>query len=101
MSDAHGSALKPPTFPKVRAAVAGVLFVCWIGYLAYLVSITRDTIPLARPQVEVADVVVLAEVRDEKGRPAPTVRVQSTIHVAYPGSGVPAGTEVAVDDLPF
>ena len=51
MSDAHGSAPRHPTYPRLRAAIAGLLFVSWIGYLAYLVSITRGTIPLAGPQI--------------------------------------------------
>ena len=47
--------------PQKRLLVAGCLFVCWIGYLVYLVSITRNPVILSRPQFLVADVYVLAD----------------------------------------
>jgi len=47
-------------------AVAAGLFAAWIGYLAYLALMTvgHPTIVLARPQFLIADVWVIAEVKD-------------------------------------
>jgi hypothetical protein len=88
------------TFPRTRALVAGVLFVSWIGFLAYLVSITRNTIPLAGPQIQTADVVILADVKDDLGRAASEVLVKEVLSAAAPGQIV-AGAKVTVDDLLF
>ena len=86
------------TFPRTRALVAGVLFVSWIGYLAYLVSITRGTIPLAGPQIQTADLVILADVTDDLGRAAAEVRVEEILSAAAPGK-IAAGAKMVVDDL--
>ena len=43
-----------------RLVVAAVLFLAWIGYLAYLVAFTRNPIILSRPQFLVAEMHVLA-----------------------------------------
>jgi hypothetical protein len=89
------------SFPRARAVVAGVLFVSWIGYLAYLVSITRNTIPLAGPQIQTADLVILADVTDDQGRASQTVRVDETLFVARPAWNIEKGTKIDVEDLPF
>lgn len=49
--------------PKQRLLLAGFCFLAWIGYLGYLVSITRDPVILSRPQFLVADAYVLAELQ--------------------------------------
>jgi hypothetical protein len=84
------------TYPRTRALIAGVLFVSWIGYLAYLVSITRDTIPLARPQIETADLVVVADVMDDGGRALEKVRIKETLSGRHPPN-----PELVIEDLPF
>jgi hypothetical protein len=89
------------SFPRTRALVAGVLFVSWIGFLAYLVSITRDTIPLAGPQIQTADLVILADVEDEKGRPGQKVRVHETLRVRRPEWPKFKVESVLIEDLPF
>jgi hypothetical protein len=89
------------TFPRTRALVAGVLFVSWIGYLAYLVSITRGTIAVAGPQIQTADLVILADVADEKGRAAPKVDVVETLFARRPGWRNEIGKSIVVEDLPF
>ena len=43
-----------------RLAVTAVLFLGWVGYLAYLALFTRNPIVLSRPQFLVAEMHVLA-----------------------------------------
>ena len=62
-------------FPKARLVVSAVLFLAWIGFLAYLVARTRDPVILSRPQLVVSSVVLIADVKEQSGRPAPTVAV--------------------------
>jgi hypothetical protein len=86
-------------FPKARLVVSAVLFVVWIGFLAFLVVRTRNPVILSRPQLEAASVVVLADVTLQDGGPAPTVTVKKVVwpldkeHVSLPG------TKLAVDGL--
>jgi hypothetical protein len=61
-------------FPKVRMVVAGILFVSWIGFLAYLASQTRSPIVLSRPQFLVADAVALVKIQDDDKRTHEIVR---------------------------
>jgi hypothetical protein len=63
------------TFPRARVTVAAALFLAWLGYLLYLVLASRHTIVLSRPQLLAADLVVLAEVADDDGKPATHVKV--------------------------
>ena len=88
------------SFPRTRALVAGVLFVSWIGYLAYLVSVTRDTIALAGPQIQTADIVIVADVKDDLGRGESEVRVKEVLSAATPVK-IAAGEKILVDDLLF
>jgi hypothetical protein len=64
---------------KLRLIVAALLFVGWIGWLAYLVSITRDPVILSRPQLLVSDLCIVAEVGEEKGSPAAEVTVRKVV----------------------
>jgi hypothetical protein len=47
--------------PKLRLILACACFLGWIGYLAYLVSITREPVILSRPQFLVANAYVIAQ----------------------------------------
>ncbi len=47
--------------PRVRLVLASTFFLAWIGYLAYLVAITRNPVILSRPQFLVADAYVVAQ----------------------------------------
>ena len=49
-------------FPKARLVVSAMLFLAWIGFLAYLVAHTRDPVILSRPQLAVSSVVIVATV---------------------------------------
>ncbi len=66
-------------FPKARLVVSAILFLAWIGFLAFLVFRTRNPVILSRPQLNVADLVVLAEIAEKDGSPADTVAVQKVV----------------------
>lgn len=70
------------TFPKARVVVLGLLFVAWLGYLGYLVAVTRDTIVLSRPQILVSNLCVLAKLEERNGRPAPEAQVTRALGAA-------------------
>jgi hypothetical protein len=66
-------------FPKARLVVAAALFLGWIGFLAYLVAITRDPVILSRPQILVSNVCVLADIEEQDGRPKSEVTVTEVL----------------------
>src|SRR5205807_963299 len=63
-------------FPKARLVVSAALFAAWIGFLVYLVVRTREPVILSRPQLVVADVVVVAALEEKDGRPGPLIHVK-------------------------
>lgn len=46
-----------------RFVLLAALFLGWIGYLGYLVLTARDPVVLSQPQFMVADVTVIAEIK--------------------------------------
>jgi hypothetical protein len=84
----------------VRLVIAAVLFVGWIGYLAYLWQATLffrpsgEPLVLSRPQIEVAEVIVIARVSSAR---AP-VKIEE---VLFPekDSPVKAGETLVVANL--
>ena len=62
--------------PKVRLILAGSLFLAWIGYLGYLVAITRNPVILSRPQFLVADAYVLAKLESAPKGEHPADKIQ-------------------------
>jgi hypothetical protein len=82
----------------VRLAAAAVLFLGWIGWLAYLVVNSHDPVILSRPQFLVADLWVIADVGVEDGRPARMVSVREDV---WSSAGKKlAGATIEVVDLP-
>jgi hypothetical protein len=69
---------------KLRLVVAACLFLGWIGWLAYLVIISRDEIILSEPQFLLADLWVLADVREKDDAPAAEVTLSKVIWPAKP-----------------
>jgi hypothetical protein len=60
---------------RMRLVLAIVLFAGWIGWLAYLVIVTRDSVVLSRPQFLVSTLDVVADIDSREGNPPPiTVR---------------------------
>lgn len=76
------------THPRLRLAVAVFLFLGWIGYLLFLVVRTRNPVILSRPQLLETDVVVLAALREENGKPHPEAAVTDILW-ALDGSAKP------------
>ena len=86
-------------FPKARLAVSALLFLAWIGFLAFLVVHTRDPVILSRPQLNVADLIVLAEIAAKEGRPADEVVVQKLIHSNEQNATGIAGSKMSLAGL--
>jgi hypothetical protein len=63
-----------------RLALAAVLFVGWISYLAYLAATTTDPIVLARPQFLTAQLYVIGRISSET--PVEIVTVQEVVWAA-------------------
>jgi hypothetical protein len=81
----------------IRLALVSALFIGWLGYLGYLVAQRPDgrTMVLSRPQFQVSDLDVVANVR--KGSNVVTVT-----EVLYPNTAAArqlAGTEIKVANL--
>jgi hypothetical protein len=66
------------TFPKARLIVSAVLFLAWLGFLLYLVGETKNTV-ISKPQVQIAQAVVIVAVRDDGGKADPTVTVKEQL----------------------
>lgn len=62
------------SFAKIRLCFAAILFVGWIGYLAYLALNFAHPVIVSRSQFMAADLLVVAEIAlDEAGKPKPVV----------------------------
>src|SRR5437899_5806627 len=71
------------TRAKLRLAVAAVLFLGWIGYLAYLVAVSRHPVILSRPPFLVSNLYVVAKLTgDADKHPDKTIRIQEIIWAA-------------------
>jgi hypothetical protein len=92
---------RPLVFPKARAAVGLILFLGWLGFLAYLALDRIEPVILARPQILTANLLILAEVADADGRPAPQVKVQKVLAAEKSDWRQLAGAALEIDDLPF
>ena len=85
--------------PKLRLILTSLLFISWIGYLAYLVSITRHPVILSRPQFLVADIYVLAELGGTKQSPDGKIRVTEVLWPTDDAHKQLVGTEITVRNL--
>lgn len=61
---------------KLRFLLAALVFIAWIGYLAYLVAVTRDYTVLSRPQFLVSNLYVVAKVDGDQDHPAGSIIVE-------------------------
>jgi hypothetical protein len=67
---------------KARVAwliATGVLFVGWLSWLAYLAVFSANSVILSRPQFLVSTVDIVADVPEERGRPAGRVTVAEVV----------------------
>lgn len=86
-------------FPKARLVVSAGLFLAWIGFLAYLVARTRDPVILSRPQLFVSSLIVIADVKEQNGRPAPTIAVTKIAWAPAPNDQNLATNQFTIDGL--
>jgi len=59
-------------FPLIFSAC---LFAAWLGFLLFLVIESR-TVVLSKPQFLIAQLYVVAEVKDDRGKPSPDVAIR-------------------------
>jgi hypothetical protein len=64
---------------KVRLVIAAALFCAWISWLVYLAATTTRPTVLSRPQLLVADLVVIADVKEGPNGPLPQVAVREIL----------------------
>src|SRR5262245_3734318 len=85
-------------FPKARIVVAAFLLIGWLGYLVVLVAMTRDPVVLARPQILVSNLCVLAKIDAHEGGPNPRVHVTKVLWSADDEKEL-EGQELLLEDL--
>src|SRR5262245_36938282 len=85
--------------PKARLVLSGGLCLAWIGFLVYLVARTRDPVILSRPQLAVTSAVVVADVQEKDGRPAPAVTIKKVAWARANDEPIANGTPLAVEGL--
>ncbi len=84
--------------PKLRLAVAAILFVAWLGWLGYLAFSTREPVVLSRPQFLVADLWVIGRIESgHDGKPSSEVEVAE---VLWSARGAKPQGKIVVLDLP-
>jgi hypothetical protein len=88
-------------FPRMRAWVAGLLFLGWLGFLAYLAIGNWRRIVVARPQLERSNFVVVATLTDADGRPAAEMRIQKVLYSEKLAWRQLAGQSLELNELVF
>jgi hypothetical protein len=86
------------TFPKARLAVSACLFVAWLFFL-FVVWLRSSPIILSKPQFLSADVFVLVEVRDERGKAAPEMMIEEVLWASDPADEMLAKKSLRLADL--
>lgn len=84
---------------RLRLALAAAVFVGWLSWLGYAVSVNTWRKPelVSRAQLTEAVVLVVATVRtDDEGKPRPQAKVTERLSAGGPTDG----TEIIVDNLP-
>jgi hypothetical protein len=71
------------TFPKARLAVSACLFVAWLVFL-FVVWLRSSPIILSKPQFLIAELYVVVEARDERGKADPEVIVEEVLWASDP-----------------
>ncbi len=67
-------------YPRMRAWVAGILFVLWLGFLATLAYENHNRVIVAGPQLERSNLIVVAELADSLGRPAAAIKIKKVLY---------------------
>lgn len=97
MSNAHPATDAARTWARWRFAGALLLFVGWVGWLAYLALTVTRPIVLSRPQFLAAQLDVLATVRaGADGKPETAVKVERLL---WPADAAEKRDEIRVINL--
>lgn len=88
-------------FPRMRAWVFGILFVAWLGYLASLVVENHNRILIAGPQIARSNLVVVASLADDGGRPAADVKIKKVLFAEKNDWQKLVGETMELDELLF
>jgi hypothetical protein len=91
----------PAPSPRRRAllALTVVMFLLWIGYLAFLAASTRQPVVLSRPQLLVSNLVVIATLTGGPDHPEPTVTVNDVVWAGDPADKAKTHAKIAVQNL--
>jgi hypothetical protein len=83
---------------SVFLALAAALFTGWMIYLLQLGLQHQDSIVVSRPQIQVAEIIVVARVEDPDN---PVVEVEEVLDKAYgyKGPAIERGTSIKVRNL--
>ena len=84
---------------RVLLALTMVMFLLWIGFLAFLAATTRQPVVLSRPQLLVSNVVLVATLTGGPEHPQSTVKVQEVLWAGDPPAQPKSGTTIKVNDL--
>lgn len=84
---------------KIRLAIAVCLFLAWLGYLVYLVAVTRDPVILSRPQFLVSNLYVLAELTADEEHPDTQAKVREVRWAADEGDKKLLGVALTIQKL--
>jgi hypothetical protein len=86
-------------FPKARLVVSAGLFLAWIGFLAFLVVRTRNPVILSRPQFNVADLVVIADIQEKDKLPSSTVTIKKVAWSKDKKNDPAPGSQITITGL--
>jgi hypothetical protein len=84
---------------RLRLLIAAVLFVGWLGWLAYLAATGTHSVVLSRPQLLVADAVIVAHLTGDEDHPDETATIISVIHASGQDDTLKAGGELQINRL--
>jgi hypothetical protein len=87
--------------PRARLAVAALLFLGWVGYLAYLAATTTRPVVLSRPQFLAAQLYVIAGLERKVGVDNVPAETATVCEVVWADGEAPKkGERIVIRNLP-
>jgi hypothetical protein len=84
---------------RLRLLIAAVLLIGWLGWLAYLAATGTHPVVLSRPQLLVADAVIVAHLTGGEDHPDEKAKVIRVIHASGQDDTLKAGSEFEIHRL--
>jgi hypothetical protein len=85
--------------PRLTWLIAtALMFAGWIGWLAYLAATTTPPIVLSRPQFLVSKADLIADLKDQNGRPSSRIQVRD-VHWPARGHETLLGKTITITNL--